>query len=333
MGAYRLAPLVTRGHKGRHDGPHKMRWLLRHKAMCHVASCEPTYGLSVSIDPAGNGVNGAGYINRGEDALIQQKAMISPVGIFERTHDLAHPINPPGLGECGAEVVDRGEEALIQQIAMESGPGIKKRTHDLATVIDPICSGPRGTEVIDRDECAPVQQIAMEMVPVKKRTHDLATFVYPRSVCENGAGDINHGECALIQQKAMCPVGIVKRTHDLARPIYPIGIGEYGAGEIDSGEDATSYSPRWRDSGGARRLFTSMASPPNSWRAAAMAPGGIFKQTHDLATIIDPPGEGVSATGDIDRGKGIGKRCGWNDHKAKGHQAKNEQIKGISTHS
>ena len=106
--------------------------------MLRAADVVETHDLSGIIDPEGQGGRGARDVDRGEDALVQEKTVLRTADIYVEARDLAAIIDPEGCGERGARDINRSEGPPVQQKAMERAPGICEPTHDLAVSIDEV---------------------------------------------------------------------------------------------------------------------------------------------------------------------------------------------------
>jgi hypothetical protein len=57
---------------------------------------ERAHDLASSVNPDSASVRGAGDIDRDERAVVQQKTMAGPPGIYVTAHDLAPSVDPVG---------------------------------------------------------------------------------------------------------------------------------------------------------------------------------------------------------------------------------------------
>src|SRR4029077_12298110 len=107
------------------------------------------HDLAASIDVKGVGERGAGWIDRGESALVQEKAMLGS-GIYVNSHDMAGSVNPGSPGTRGAGNIHRDERAVLQQKTQAHASAVGVAAHDLAHSIDPAGRGRRATWNVDR---------------------------------------------------------------------------------------------------------------------------------------------------------------------------------------
>ena len=71
--------------------------------------CEPANELAAIIDSKGIRACGARDVDRSEDVLVEEKAVLRATDIDVEARDLAAIIDSEGRGERGARDVDRGE--------------------------------------------------------------------------------------------------------------------------------------------------------------------------------------------------------------------------------
>ena len=94
-----------------------------------------THDLAAGIDVKGVRERRARDVDGNECALVEQKAMLDPPGIYVRTHDLAGRVNPESSRVRGLRKVDGGESALVEQKAMADAFGVRVGTDDLAPAL------------------------------------------------------------------------------------------------------------------------------------------------------------------------------------------------------
>ena len=108
-----------------------------------------TYDLAASIDVKGVGERGTGWIDRGENARVEQKTMLGS-GIYVNTHDLAGSVNPGSPGARGAGNIDRDERAVVQQktVARASGVGVATTIWPTALILLAEVAVAPGTSIV-----------------------------------------------------------------------------------------------------------------------------------------------------------------------------------------
>jgi hypothetical protein len=78
---------------------------------------ENDHNLAAIIDPLGIGKDGAGNIDLGKGAAIQQVTMDCAVGVLDSTYDLATVIDPLSIRNRTAWEIDLGEGRFILMAA------------------------------------------------------------------------------------------------------------------------------------------------------------------------------------------------------------------------
>jgi hypothetical protein len=95
---------------------------------------EPAHELAAIIDPIGVGAYGARGVDRGEAALVREKAMLRATDIGIEARDLAAIIDPEGPCQRGARDVDCGEDAVVQEKTCSVGSaGLTSTAQAIAT--------------------------------------------------------------------------------------------------------------------------------------------------------------------------------------------------------
>jgi hypothetical protein len=95
-------------------------------------------------------------VNRGERALVQDKAMEQEASVHVAAHDLAGGVDPKRIRAKGARKIDQGKRAFVQKEAVV--PGGFEATHDLSSGVDVDGLSISGARRVDRGEDAVVQE-------------------------------------------------------------------------------------------------------------------------------------------------------------------------------